>query len=372
METRKAIIGLVLFSLIIISVSFASAEFWACFDYGQKIDWCGVKPDTTCDNKNGCEKCMSDSSHDGCYNVGNYNMCNQIDQTCTVFNGSTELDTKSPGLIINSPVQNEVYDTRSILLDIEVDEESDIYYYDNINGRGRWTNVCKNCYGYDNKRSFAEGINNITFKAVDVLGNENTTIRIFTVDSKKPKIKKTEPKKGFADGNFEIQFQEANPKSLVLHYGNIIAGYGSVELNLEECTPYNPGSASNDKFTCNTYVDLKVYDGQEIDYWAVLTDIADVSVESKHLKLDVDTTAPVLNNNNSFYAQGTGKNSKYIYFTFNVTEENFDSIEYYDYNDRNPRWRSLCTRLKDGICEKKVSFSKGNHAVDIQIMDEAG
>jgi len=88
--------------------------------------------------------------------------------------------------------------------------------------------------------------------------------------------------------------------------------------------------------------------------------------------LDVDTQFPVLENPDDFWEQGEGKKNKYIYFNFEVDEENFDEITYIDWNDRRPRWRRLCSRLKNGVCEKKKSFRRGGHEVDIQIMDEAG
>ena len=60
------------------------------------------------------------------------------------------------------------------------------------------------------------------------------------------------------------------------------------------------------------------------------------------------------------------------YFYFNITEENLDEIGYIDNEDRKPRFRRLCSRLKNGICEKKKTFRRGYHNLDIQITDKAG
>jgi len=49
-----------------------------------------------------------------------------------------------------------------------------------------------------------------------------------------------------------------------------------------------------------------------------------------------------------------------------------DVVEYKDWNSNRPKWKRLCSRLKRGMCEKKKSFKKGHHVVDIQVTDEAG
>ena len=81
----------------------------------------------------------------------------------------------------------------------------------------------------------------------------------------------------------------------------------------------------------------------------------------------------ILNNPDSFWWQGAGiRYTRYIYFEFDVTEKNFDEITYIDWNDRRPRERRLCSRLRDGRCEKKKSFRRGEHNLTIYIKDKAG
>ena len=93
------------------------------------------------------------------------------------------------------------------------------------------TILCRSCYDYSRKKSFKEGFNNITFKAVDVLGHEAYETRIFTIDSQAPRIDKTEPRSDYADGRFEIQYSEENIKNIILYYGNLETGFRSKTLN---------------------------------------------------------------------------------------------------------------------------------------------
>ena len=61
-----------------------------------------------------------------------------------------------------------------------------------------------------------------------------------------------------------------------------------------------------------------------------------------------------------------------FFFDFSVTEANFNEVSYIDWKDKNPKAKTLCSRLKNGICETKKSFSKGNHNLTVTVLDEAG
>ena len=153
---------------------------------------------------------------------------------------------------------------------------------------------------------------------------------------------------------------------MILSYGNTpsLTGYRNKTLDLSSCTK------DKKKTSCNVQVDLKDYDGEQIEYWFVLKDIANTVVESKHVWLGVDITAPKINNPTSLFRI----DGKYVYFKLNITEKNLDSITYIDNADRIPRAKKLCSAnsVKNGMCEKKVSFKEGNHNVDIQAIDKAG
>jgi len=352
--------------LIILASALASAEFWACFNKGEIIDYCNPKvPDRTCASNMGCQYCISNYNESGdCYNGGNWMVCMGITPDCSDIGGNHTIDTSPPNLTLNSPEQDGLYTSRSVLIDFTTNEEADVYYLDNINGRGRWIRVCQECLSYSHSRSFNDGLNDITFRAVDVLGNEAFTDRQFLVDSRKPQIHKAEPRNGFASGLFEIQYTEENLKNITINYGNYVTGFQQAELS---------GCTSGSRQWCSINLNLAAYNNQEISYYFRVEDVAGNFKESQPKNLDVDTVFPVLNNNPHFWLQGEGRDNKYIYFSFNITEENLDDISYIDWSERTPRWRTLCSRLdEDGICEKKKSFRRGFHSLDIQITDEAG
>ena len=259
---------------------------------------------------------------------------------------------------MNNPINNSVYNKRAVLLDLQVNEESDLSYTDNNDEDGRWKNICQGCLSYNNSRSFDEGWNNITIKAEDVLGNPSFFDVFFFVDSKKPIIKKTEPRNNaYASGEFIVTYYEENPEDVWLNYGNNATGNRSVKLL---------GCLGGKREECEINVSLADYDGQEIEYWFNITDIAGYFVKSRIGKVKVDVTAPVINYLNYDII------GRYVYFNISITEQNFDVIEYYDNNDLKPRWRRLCSRLRNGSCVVRKIFSYGNHSLDIQVTDKAG
>jgi hypothetical protein len=367
MENKKILGSLVLITILVLSLSLVNAEFWACFNKGEQINYCNPKvPDRTCSSSMGCEYCMStyDASR-SCYNQGNWQVCNGIVKDCTTgIGGNHTIDGTPPEFTLNSPEKDGVYTSRSTLLDFDLDEKASVYFYDNLNGRARWTRVCSGCYpgspAYSRRRSFKEGFNNLTFRAVDVVGNEVLIERTFFVDSKKPQIHRSQPRRGFASGLFEIQYTELNLEYISLTYGNLLTGMQTI--NLTSCI-------SGKRQWCSTDVDLGIYDGQQIEYSFMIGDIAGNVKQYPFKKLDVDVTSPKLNNI-PFHNYTEGE--RYVRFTFNVTEENFDEIVYFDHLERRPRWRRLCSRLRDGICEKRKSFRRGTHVLDIEVIDDAG
>lgn len=358
---KKEIISIISIITIVLLVNIASAEFWECFNHGEIINYCNPKtPDRTCGGSQ-CFYCMdSYNSENECFNQGNFNVCNTIPQNCGNRTGTMQIDTTPPELTIFSPEQGSIHSSRSIQLALALNERSDVYYIDNNNNRGRWTRVCKNCFSYDNKRSFKEGLNNLTFKASDAVNNEAFFNIDFYIDSKKPRISKALPRRGFASGFFEVQFKEENPSSLILYYGG--NGFNNVhDLNIqEECI------LEKTKYICETFTNVEAYDGSALTYWFNLTDIAGASHSSKPITLDVDTTSPIINSVENLIE------SNRVTLKIFVTEENLESVEYKDNSASSPRFRRLCSNLKDGVCERKITLSEGSHLVDIQVTDEAG
>jgi len=372
MKSQTRIIFGAILVLILVLTPFVSAEFWLCMEQGEVVEYCsGYKPDWTCSSSNGCEKCMSVyREEDNCYVHGSWPKCNAGPKDC-VFGENHTVDGNPPEFNLISPIQDEVYTSRSVLVEFDLDEIADVYYIDNINGHGRWKRICSDCDAgspaYSKNRNFKEGFNDITFRAADVIGNDVFVDRTFFVDSKDPRIHRTEPRRGFASGFFEVQYTEDNLKEngVIIHYGN----YGDMrEKTLIDCS-------SGKKQWCSIDFNLSDYNGERIEYYFTVEDIAGNLKKSQIKKLNVDTDPPEINNqdDDAFWTQGEGKKNKYIYFNINITEENLDEV-FYTYFDSKGRLRDrrLCSRLKDGCCVKKKSFKKGHHELSLQVIDDAG
>jgi hypothetical protein len=346
----------ILFGLVL-TIGMVSAEFWACFDKGEFIDYCNPAiPDRTAPN-DGYTLCMSDY-HDDCWVSGSYPVCLTLPLDCDGVGGNGTIDEEPPILDILSPIQDFVYPSKNILLEIESSEQADIFYQ--YAGESSWKNVCSNCWSYDSNRNFKEGLNELTFRSTDNAGNENLQELQFRVDSQEPQIQNVEPTSGFASGDFFIEFREGNPTEMKLHYGNDNLGFVDHMVDIE-----NDCVQDDDEYSCTTSVDLSVYDNNDIEYYVELRDIAGNVDTSNTEDISVDYSNPVII---LFEYEVDGK---YVTFFMEVEETNFDKVQYYDHSASSPKWKNLCTSLDDDTCEKKVSFLDGTHDVDVRAIDEA-
>jgi len=288
-----------------------------------------------------------------------FNRCNQGSTSCTSLANST-IDKSAPSMQINSPQNNAIYTQRSINVDVDPSEISEIYYIDLNDPSARWRQICSRCSGYNRSKSFVEGPNDIMFRVKDVANNADYFNVSFFVDSRNPRIRSVSPTRGFTNGMFEINIDELNPKLLEVVYGNQ-TGTTRHQVDIEsDCI------LERTTYKCKSQVNLDAYDEQEVTYHVELTDISNNYAESRTYELDVDFTPPRINIINYTI------NGKYVTFYLNVTEKYFDKIAYIDNLNSRARERTLCTRLKDDICEKRITFSDGNHEVDIVVYDEAG
>jgi len=279
------------------------------------------------------------------------------------------------GLKIHSPVNDEVYSNKRVPFSIELLKEAKYIKYSD-NGK-RLRTLCRRCdeYGFtkQKRKFFGDGYHEVLIKAIfdfnEIEGSVN-----FIVDSKDPKILKTEPKRGFAIGEFEVIFKEENPKTLTLNYGNKESGMSEASLDInKECKEYQLNNFEvyccdykREKMKCEFKVDLGDYDLEEIEYWFVLEDILGNTDKSRAEDLEVDLSKPVIN---SFDYTIDGRR---VNFVLDIEEKNFDEVNYIDRTDNKARWKKLCTKLKRGKCEKRKMFGKGDHKIDIQVVDEAG
>ena len=267
----------------------------------------------------------------------------------------------SPIMNIYSPAPK-IYNFTSIVFNITTGSDSfgEITFIDWNEESPSWNLLCKNCneYGFKKKltKSFSEGLHNLTFKAINGTGVITKNISYF-IDSRDPRISKILPRsKAFSNGSdFYLKYSEDNCNYLILGiYGNFS----------NKTTPMSCSSGTNiDKFISNN---LSLFNNQEIEYQFKIHDVANNSKESRKTKIRVDVIKPKVN---SFVNITNGRR---VTFTLNVTELNFEEVNYIDYNDLNPNQRILCSSLKNGICNTTKSFDAGSHNLTILILDEAG
>jgi len=222
------------------------------------------------------------------------------------------------GLTVHSP-KPIIYNTRRIPFNITATEKlREIEYINFMDTMPMERTLCRDCIEYGNlkkkTKTMHEGSNKIriigTNKSDDI---KKQDIDLF-VDSQKPRILKTSPKKGFADGEFYVEFIEENPKNLTIFYGNSIR---AKELNLS-----NDCHREKNKHYCAIFINLSEFDGKKIEYWFDLTDIAENFDESKKIGLDVDYTPPIINS--AEYHLDEKRRGEII---VNITEAYFEEID---------------------------------------------
>lgn len=268
-------------------------------------------------------------------------------------------------LVVNYP-QSGVYGTRRVPFNLTTSEEVEELSYINYNDPNpKFKKLCKDCdeFGESKRKlvSVREGVNSLLFRAVDSDGNVAEESVEFLVDSRAPQISSTSPTRGFSSGLLEIVFREENPVSLVVDYGTANSTLNSSVDFENDCE-----EISNNRMKCEIQLNVEEFNGEEILYQVFLTDIADEMDETRLRRIEIDTVAPVVDYFN-YTIEG-----RRVLLTMNITEMNFDKVAYIDSGDSNPREKSVCSSLDDGVCEKRIFFSQGSHAIDVIAYDEAG
>jgi len=243
------------------------------------------------------------------------------------------------------PQEDKIYDDDRIEIQASSDFECDWYVMDMNDRRPKFKRMCRDEKFCSKKLSFDEGENSIVIKAVDELGNSAEVEKSFRVDSKKPKIYKTYPKRGFANGVFEIEFKEENPETLVLHYGG-----KEKEINVKACANCRK---KGKKTFCSVEVDVSEFDGKRIPYWFVLEDVAGSKDESKKIYLNIVAFAPEISCSSPIDNKVYGSKRQYIRC---LSDKDVDWY-YKDLNDRRPKFKRMCKDEK--ICKKRVGFNEG-------------
>ncbi len=267
-----------------------------------------------------------------------------------------------PNLTIYSPIDNSTYSDRGIVFNLTTLEEVDsISYIDWNDNKPKESILCKDCDEYGNLRkrlkTFNDGEHSLSFMANK--DAETTEINIsFFIDSKKPHITKTEPKKNdIVNGSeFYIKYSENNIKNIILFYAN-------ESKQLENCS-----SGLNQE--CRISVNLSDYDGQKIEYYFTIEDIAGNKDESRKTEVLVDTSPPKLK---IYFPTNNTYNSKKIPFNITTTG-GVIKIEYINSADSSSKFRTLCTNCDEyGFLRTKTKILKeGENNLTIKATDSFG
>ncbi len=343
--------------------------------------------DIDCDNNfycDGIEKCIQGICVNGDSIVCNDSVvctndfCDEISDSCQFLPDDSNCEESffcdplddcqiNEVIIIDYPEDGGVYSERSFVLSANIDKDVD-WFYEIKGRRSRLKKICNKISICEKKIRFNEGLNELSINTKDHLGDYEQKLISFIIDSKSPRISRTEPQRGFSDGNFKVEFREDNPEKLILFYGNSIMNK-FVDLK-RDC---DEGRRS---FECSVKVNLSDFDGKELKYWFELEDIAGNKDISREQYISIDMTPPLLNNPDSFWKRGTGRYDNYLFFNISIIENNFDEVILsYEYERRGriyKRERRLCSRLRDGICEKRFRIRDSYSDLKIIIRDEAG
>ena len=246
---------------------------------------------------------------------------------------------------------NKIYNDTRLLINISLSKEANEIQYKTDE---KFKRLCKDCQNYTKKKTFNEGNNTITIRVIDEFNNYNErTINSF-IDSKEPKIKKVDPKKGFSNGTFLIKYKEENLKQITLFYNNTI-------ITKTDC----PSSNKSDKEQeCLFPINLSSYENQEVSYYFQIEDIAGNKDASKNYTITSDTKPSLITINeplNKTY-------NKYV--IFNITLDSEADLRYIENNKK----RILCNKCSEyGFTkQKKKRFSNGLHNLTIISIDKAG
>lgn len=271
-------------------------------------------------------------------------------------------------LLVNSPANDKTYNSSLIDVNVTLDMlGSKIEIIKWTFDKHSWRTLCTNCYSYgnfkDKTRAFKEGDSEVEFRLIGP-GNNIVQEKIvkFAIDSKKPVILKTQPSSGSAtNGNgFYLKYSEENLKeiTLTLYYGNEKT---KITKTNQECLPGN-------RQECFFEVDISKYNNKWIQYQFKVSDYASTE-DTKRIPIFVDMINPTITINSP---QDEYFNSRTI--PFNITVDEYSTIQYMDLNERNAVWKELCKNCIEFGASKKItkSFSNGAHTLLIRATDYAG
>lgn len=275
--------------------------------------------------------------------------------TETSTEGCGEPNQSSPGyILVNSP-QIDITNNRKIQIDILSSVQlSKLESLDNSQTKPRWSTLCRNCNSYNRSKTFSNGNHELVFRGIALDGQELINQTFFLLDYADPKISTARPKnRAYTNGSdFYVKYTEDNCENVRVLLDGLERDAGACE-----------SGRNVEKYLMQ---DLNSFDGSDVEYQFIISDVAGNLDQSRATKIKVDTTAPEIT---KFNVSVKGKDA---YFNLTINEINFASVKYLDNSESKPRWNTLCSNLKKEICFKKIRFKTGSHDLIIRSFDFAG
>lgn len=291
-----------------------------------------------------------------CDDTGNWINCNAVFPGTEIPDNGIDEDCDGSDLIgcqLQSPLSFN-YSSRRIDLRFTCP-----LFYDEITyslNDGSYRRLCRNCDEYDRSKSFVEGDNNLIVRT-ELDGSYEYYFVNFTIDSRSPRISKTEPSRGYSNGKFTIKYTEDNPVLTTIHY----KGISELNYHNESKDDCLPGRNQ----VCQFNINVTPYDGNKVEYFFTLTDLGGSMDDSRPYIVDVDETPPVIGIRTSFKEV---YGDKKVLFDINVTEE--VDLTYLDHSDSRGREKRICRSCDEYA--KEISFKNGFHNITIFARDDAG
>ena len=359
---RKNILFVISF-MILVSTIYTSSVFgyyrdtnWECTNSGERGSGDFYGRYSSSFNNGVCTKtccilCVSQHPISDCFGGNAQPMCS-CRQSST---GGQSTDTTPPVLTVNGPVTNTIFNKRAVNFDLSASERVKLEYLDNNKPQTGYKLLCTECTSFKRQLIFNEGLNNIKIRAKDPAGNKDEKDIMFRVDSKAPRISKTEPVSGkFGTGDFKVYYDEDNVKEITLKYRLS----SSSQLTSTARNDCESGTRKN----CTLNANL-----QDGDYYYnfEVEDIIGKKVSSRAVKMTIDKTNPIITLNSSLSNGQTF--TRFLPLRLSISEK--ASLEYKDLNG-NSRFNLLCRNCNSYT--RNINFNKGQHNLVIRATDKAG
>lgn len=295
-----------------------------------------------------CEFDIDLSPYNG-QNIQYYAEVNDFANKAVYKTLSADVDTQAPVLTAGSLA---FVQDKNVLLDLSVSEDVTLEYSDN---GAKFTKLCSNCDVYNKQRSFNDGLHEVVVRATDAAENTDTHVYNFRVDSVAPKLNKFDVDDA-TNGTLLLSYNELNPVKTVLSYKpeNSSVWTNATFINCPESA----------KGICPLKVNLLAYQGQNVEFTAYMTDIANRTVALKKSQFAiVDAIAPVLTVVSPSNGSSLGSP---VLFTMSVSEP----VDLKYSLDGGVRFSSLCSRCTS--YDRTKSFRDGSYSVIFSAIDPAG